>query len=109
MGQDLTQEKARSFVLGLGKKKFGGLVFEDPAFVHEDDPCRDPMGKTHLMGDHDHGHAFAGQVRHHIEDLVDHLRVQGGGGFVKEHDLGLHGQGPGNGHPLLLAARELAG
>ena len=30
-------------------------------------------------------------------------------GLVKEHDAGLHGQGPGNGHALLLSARQLAG
>ena len=37
------------------------------------------------------------------------LGVQGGGGLVKEHDLGLHGQGTDNGDALLLAAGQLVG
>ena len=59
------------------------------------------------MGDDDHGHAGLGQILHEVEDLADHLGVQGGGGLVKEHDLGLHGQGSGDRDPLLLAAGKL--
>ena len=63
--------------------------------------------KTHLVGDHDHGHALSRQCLHHIQHLVDHLRVQGRSGLVKEHDLRPHGQASRYGHPLLLATREL--
>ena len=35
--------------------------------------------------------------------------VQGAGGLIRQNDGGLSGQGPGNGHPLLLAAGELTG
>ncbi len=35
--------------------------------------------------------------------------VQGGGGFVEEDDFGVHGQGPGDGDALLLAAGEFGG
>ena len=61
------------------------------------------------MGDHQHGQTLRGQVPHDGEHLPHHLRVQGGGGLVKEEDLRVHGQGPGDGHPLLLAAGELPG
>ena len=61
------------------------------------------------MGDHQHGQALLGQRAHDREHLPHHLRVQGGGGLVKEEDLRVHGQGPGDGHPLLLAAGELPG
>jgi hypothetical protein len=44
---------------------------------------------------------------HHVEHLVDHLGVEGRGGLVEEHDLGVHGQRPGDRHALLLAAGEL--
>ncbi len=65
------------------------------------------MAKPHLMGDHAHGHSFAGQIGHDIQHFTDHLRVKGRCGLVKEHDLRRHGKAPGNGHPLLLAAGEL--
>jgi hypothetical protein len=48
-----------------------------------------------------------GQARHHVEHLVDHLGVQGRGGLVEEHDLGVHRQASGDRHPLLLAAGQL--
>ena len=44
-----------------------------------------------------------------VEDGVCGLGVQGGGGLVTQQHLGVVGQGPGDGHPLLLAAGELAG
>jgi hypothetical protein len=46
---------------------------------------------------------------HDVEDLVDHLGVEGGGGLVEEHDLGVHRQGAGDRDTLLLATRELGG
>ena len=48
-----------------------------------------------------------GQLAHDVEDLVDHLRVERGGGLVEEHDLGLHRERPGDRDALLLAAGEL--
>ncbi|KAG1430670.1 hypothetical protein G6F57_022999 [Rhizopus arrhizus] len=35
--------------------------------------------------------------------------IQRGGGLVEQHQLGLDGQRPGNGHALLLAARQVGG
>ena len=35
------------------------------------------------------------------------LGIQGRSGLVKTEDVGVQGQGPGDGHPLLLAARQL--
>ena len=61
------------------------------------------------MGDDDHGLALPGQAQHHVQHLPDHLRVQGRRHLVKEQDLRVHTQGPDDGHPLLLAAGELAG
>ena len=46
-------------------------------------------------------------VGHDVEHLVDHLGVERRGGLVEQHDLGLHGERAGDGHPLLLAAREV--
>ena len=81
--------------------------FNDLSLIHEHHPVADLPGKTHLVGDHHHGHPFLGQVDHDVEYLADHLRVEGRGRFVEEHDLGVHGQGAGDGHALLLAAGKL--
>lgn len=59
------------------------------------------------MGDNQQGHALAGQPLNHFEYLLDHLRVEGGGDFVKEHDLGVHAQRTDDGDALLLTTGEL--
>ena len=61
------------------------------------------------MGHHQHGHAAVCQGPHDGEDLAHHLRVQGGGGLVEQQYLRVHGQSPGDGHTLLLAAGDLPG
>ena len=66
-------------------------------------------GKGHLVGHHDHGQAAGGQLAHDRQHFAHHLGVQGRGGLVKQQHLRLHGQGPGDGHPLLLAAGQLPG
>ena len=59
------------------------------------------------MSDADQGHPLVSQLADHIEHFADHLGVEGGGGLVKQHQLGLHAEGAGDGDPLLLAAGEL--
>jgi hypothetical protein len=61
------------------------------------------------MGDANHRHALFGELDHRVEHLLDHLGVQRRGRLVKKHDPRLHAQGSRNRHPLLLAARKLAG
>jgi hypothetical protein len=41
--------------------------------------------------------------------FLDHLGIERGGRLVEEHHLGVHGEGPGDGHALLLPTRELLG
>ena len=69
----------------------------------------DFAGKSHLVRDDHHGHAFLCQLHHHVENLADHFGVERAGGFVEQHHHRVHCQRPGNRHALLLAARELAG
>src|SRR3954447_21011096 len=64
-------------------------------------------GEAHLVRDDDHRHSVPRERRHHVEDLVDHLRVERRGRLVEEHDLRVHGQGARDRHALLLAARQL--
>lgn len=61
------------------------------------------------MGHHNHGHPLGGELAHNAEHIPHGFGVQGAGRFVKEHELGVHGQGTGDSHALLLTARELIG
>ncbi|MNH21618.1 hypothetical protein D3C79_814350 [compost metagenome] len=60
------------------------------------------------MGDDEQGHAAAGEIPDHLQHLLHHLGIQGGGDLVEQHHLGVHAQGPYYGDALLLAAGELA-
>ena len=83
------------------------LVFDNLALVEHHDAVGHLPGKAQLVGYGQYRHLRFGQLAHHLQHLFDHLRVQGRGRLVKEHDVGLHGQGAGDGHALLLTAREL--
>jgi hypothetical protein len=61
------------------------------------------------VGDHDHRHTVVCQRHHDVEDLVDHLRVEGRRGFVEQHDSGFHRQRPGDCDALLLPTGQLRG
>ena len=99
------KSRARS-VVGAAKNSDARRL-DDLAGVHEHDAVGHRAGEAHLMGDHEHGHPLRSQALDDVEDLGDHLRVEGGCGLIEEHDLGIHGQGTGNRHALLLAAGQL--
>src|SRR3954447_18880283 len=85
-------------------------LLDDLARIEEAHPVGDLAGKSHLMGDDDHGEAMLmGQIADDGEDLADQLRVERARDLVEEHDLRPHGKGPGNGDALLLPTRELDG
>src|SRR5213594_2036713 len=107
--EDLAHERPRPFLLRVFKDFLRVAFLEDHPAVHEDDSPGDVARKSHFVGHDDHRHPVAGQGRHHVEDIADVLRVQGGRGFVEQHGLGIHGQRPRNRDPLLLAARQLRG
>jgi len=89
----------------VGEEMLGRTDFNDGSFIHENHPVGHLPGESHLMGDHYHGHAFLCQGLHNIQHFSDHFRVQGRGRLIEQHDFGIHGQRPGDGHPLLLATR----
>ena len=57
--------------------------------------------------EHD-GQAVAVEVVEQVEDLVTGPHVDAGGGLVHEQEVGAAQQGPGDEHPLLLAAGQVA-
>lgn len=106
---DVGQERFCPIRLGMVEEVFRRSFFGDLAAVEEDDARGDVPCEGKLMRDDDHRHAVFGQGLHDLEDLADHLRVQGGSGFVEEHDVGIHDQGPGDGDALLLPSRQSPG
>ena len=52
-------------------------------------------------------HAVTLQIGHHVQHFVLQLWIQGARDFVAQEPVRLHGQGPGDRHALLLAARKL--
>ena len=72
-------------------------------------PVGDGARETHFVRDHDHRHPALGEIVHHVEDFLDHHRIERGGRFVEQHDPGPHAERPRDRRPLLLTARKLAG
>ena len=79
---------------------------DEHALLDEVDAVGRLAGERHLVGDHDHRRALVGQLLHHVDHLADERRVEGRRRLVEQQHLGLHRQRPGDGHALLLAARQ---
>ncbi len=86
----------------------GALLF-NTALVHEYDLVRHFIGKTHFVGDQQHGHALLRQALDHAQHLANQFRVEGRGDFVEQHQAGVHRDCTSNRHTLLLAAGQLPG
>jgi Mg2+ and Co2+ transporter CorA len=104
VAQDLGQKVLRPVGLGVIEELLGRVLLDDLALVHKDHPIGHRLGKAHLMCDAQHGDALAGELDHHIEHFLDHLRIERGSGLIEQHDLGRQAQCAGNGHALLLTA-----
>ena len=78
--------------------------FQNLPVTEEDNPVGNFLSEAHFVGHNHHGHALLGEFAHNAEHVADHFGVERTGGFVEQHDFGLHCQCPGNGHTLLLSA-----
>src|SRR3989442_8536175 len=108
MRKDLGQEKLRPLGARLAEEVFLLRVLDDLALIHEDHAVRDLAREAHLMRDDHHRHAFLRELHHHVQHLVDHLRVERGRRLIEEHADWIHRQRPRNRDALLLPAGELA-
>ncbi len=81
----------------------------DHALVQEADLRGNLLGEAHLVGRQHHRHPVSGQFTDDVEHLGDELGVERRGDLVEQHEVRLHGQGPNDGDPLLLAARQTIG
>ena len=96
-------------MLRLGEHQLGRTFLDNAAFIHEDDSIGDFLREVDLVGHDDHRAPFFGERADHLQHFSDQLRVEGRGGLVEEHELGLHGQGACDRDTLLLAARQSLG
>ena len=103
---DALDEGLGGAVYGIVEDLLRRAVLVDIAALHEEDARRYVVGELHLVGDDEHRQALLGQLADDAEHLAHHRRVEGTGRLVEEDDVGLHGQGAGDGHTLFLAAGE---
>ena len=92
---------------GIGEEVFRLVLFHDLTGIHEDHPVGDLAGKAHFVGDAEHGHAFFGETDHHVQNFLDHFRVERRSRLIEQHDLRVHAKRAGNCHALLLATGQL--
>ena len=94
-------------LLGPAEHLGGGPLHDDAAPAHHDHPVG-LGGFFHIVGD---GHHRDAHVPVQPVDGLHHLLpapgVQHGGGLVQDDAVGAHGHHPGDGHPLLLPARQV--
>jgi hypothetical protein len=82
------------------------LIIEDLAVLDVDDSVG-PGLQARVVGHADDGGAvFGGGAAQQLDHHLAVLPVQGRGRFVGEQDLGVLGEGAGDGDALLLAARQ---
>src|SRR5882724_7088564 len=106
---DLADEAAGALLRGALEDRGGRPLLHDGALVHEQDPVGRVAGKAHLVADHDHGHAALAEGAHDLEHRAHQLGIERAGRLVEQHDPRLERDRARDGHPLLLAARELPG
>src|SRR6266702_7823409 len=80
--QHLLQERPGSRFLGVGQHLARVAALDRHSLVHEQHVLGDLAGETHLVRDHEHGHALARQIAHHRQHLADPLGIKCAGGIV---------------------------
>src|SRR5262249_10198132 len=86
---DLLQEDLRPFLLRMPKYLVGLPILDDAPAVEEQDPVGKIVGKSHLMGDQQHGNVgFAAEFPQDVQDFLDELGIECRSDLIEEHDLG---------------------
>ena len=88
-----------------GKKRGRAGYFHNLPGIHQSDLVRHLGHDSQIMGNEQHGHFLALlQLFKQVQNLRLDSHVQGGGGFVGNHQIGLGCQRNGNHDALLLSA-----
>ena len=95
---------------GFGEDLFGGADLDHCPVFHYAHPVADAQSLVQVVGDEQDGLAeFVLDFHQLVLHLAPDERIEGGEGFVHQEDGGVGRQRPGKSHPLLHAAREMAG
>ena len=95
---------------GIGKHFLCGAEFHDVSQVHDRNHIGQLVNHAQVVTDQDVGQVeLAAQVFDQIQNLCLTEHVDGTGGLVQHHQLGIGGQGTGDGNALALAAGKLMG
>src|SRR5262249_17741736 len=105
--RELGNEGAGARLSGHRKHLLRRPLLHDGPVIHEDHAVGGIAREAHLMTDHQHGHAAAFELAHHVEHAAHQLGIERGGGLVEQHHLGFERERASDRHPLLLAARKL--
>src|SRR5690606_28333220 len=93
--------------LGVGREGVGRAVEADPAVEHQDDPVGDGEGLPDAVVGQQHAKAPPRtQVVDECLDLAYRLGVDAGERLVKQQEVRVYRQAPGDLEPAALAARE---
>jgi len=94
----------------VGQEVRSGALLHDPASLQHDHPVAEAAGHVEVVGHEQQAQAQALlQLLEQVEHIGLHLGVEHAHALIAEQHLRLQDQGAGDGHPLLLASRELAG
>ena len=97
-------------VLGGGHHLVGGAALDDGAVAHDRDIVGDRADDGEVVADEEAGEAvLLLQPADQLEDPGLDGDVESAGGFVGDEQLGVEGEGAGDGDALALAAGELVG
>src|SRR5581483_1742452 len=107
--KDLAEEELRALGLRIVEEGLGFVLLNDFATIHEDHTIGHGAGETHLVRHADHGHSRLRKLDYDVQHFLDHFGVERRGRLVEQHDFRVHAEGSGDGDPLLLSPRELAG
>ena len=97
-------------MLGVPENIMGQSRFYHAAQVHHTDAVAHVADNTQIMGDKKIGKfEFALQLFKQIKNLSLYRDIQRGSRFVKDQQLGVQNQSPGQGDALALSAGKLMG
>ena len=91
----------------VGEERFDVTRQRDPAVVEHDKVVTDALEFADDVGREHDGDTVVGDRAHqHLQELTSGQRVEAGQRFVQHEHVGSFGQGEGQGHLGLLAARR---
>lgn len=97
-------------MLGIPKDLFHRSLFHGLAPAHHHHLIRQFRHQIEVVGDEEDRHlSLLLQIPEQAQDLGLHRYIQGGSRLISNQQLGVRGDGTGDGRPLDLAAGELMG